>query len=295
MFAQKKIALIAHDNCKPKLIQWAKDNKDALSGHLLYATGTTGGLLTESLGLKITTFKSGPMGGDLQIGAAVVDGLIDCVIFFWDPLQPHPHDVDVKALLRVAAVYDIPVACNKSSADFMITSSLMSRPYTTDPMGNAEVKKENSSQTAKDIGLQDILNEFVDENKALIEKYQSGFKSILGILADKAVKKLGGNKDKEKVRQALEEVLSVLKSKELTEEQKAKVISTLYQMFDRSTVIDIFERYFSGEHDILKGIVSKIKVAQNTFDYDAILETLKSYMESHRKAFEEEKSSKDKE
>jgi methylglyoxal synthase len=125
----RKIALIAHDNKKRDLVEWARFNKDLLNQHELYATGTTGRLLESELGLRITKLKSGPLGGDQQIGAKIADGIIDFVIFFWDPLEPHPHDTDVKALLRIAVVWNIPVACNRSSADFMISSPLMSSSY----------------------------------------------------------------------------------------------------------------------------------------------------------------------
>jgi len=125
----RKIALIAHDNKKRDLVEWARFNKDLLNQHELYATGTTGRLLESELGLRVTKLKSGPLGGDQQIGAKIADGIIDFVIFFWDPLEPHPHDTDVKALLRIAVVWNIPVACNRSSADFMISSPLMSSSY----------------------------------------------------------------------------------------------------------------------------------------------------------------------
>jgi methylglyoxal synthase len=139
MGKEKKIALIAHDNKKADLLEWARFNKDLLAKHKLFATGTTGQLLASHLQLEIYKFKSGPLGGDQQVGAKIVDGEIDFVIFFWDPLEPQPHDVDVKALLRVGAVYNIPIACNRSSADFMISSPLMSQEYDrliTDNRGN---------------------------------------------------------------------------------------------------------------------------------------------------------------
>ncbi len=129
MKKKKNIVLIAHDNKKHDLLEWAKFNKELLLEHTLSATGTTGQLLEGALGIKIARLKSGPLGGDLQIGARIAEGLVDCVIFFWDPLEPQPHDPDVKALLRIAVVWNIPVACNRSSADFMISSSLMNGAY----------------------------------------------------------------------------------------------------------------------------------------------------------------------
>lgn len=126
---RKRIALIAHDNQKGDLLAWARYNRDTLSRHELFATGTTGGILAKELDLPITRFLSGPLGGDQQVGAAIVEGQIDFVIFFWDPLEPHPHDVDVKALLRIAVVYNIPIACTRSSADFMLSSPLMGLEY----------------------------------------------------------------------------------------------------------------------------------------------------------------------
>lgn len=129
MGRQKHIALIAHDNRKQDLVEWARFNRDLLAVHRLSATGTTGALLARELDLEITRMRSGPLGGDQQVGARIAEGDLDLLIFFWDPLEPHPHDVDVKALLRIAVVYNIPVACNRASADFLISSPLMDEPY----------------------------------------------------------------------------------------------------------------------------------------------------------------------
>lgn len=125
----KRIALIAHDGKKPELIEWVKKNKDALSNHLLFATGTTGALVSEHTSLPVNVFKSGPLGGDQQIGSRIVEGEIDFLIFLWDPLESQPHDPDVKALLRIAVVYDIPIANNLATADFIISSNLMNEVY----------------------------------------------------------------------------------------------------------------------------------------------------------------------
>jgi methylglyoxal synthase len=126
---KKRIALIAHDNKKVDMLEWAKYNKGTLQKHTLYATGTTGIILEKELGLTINILESGPLGGDMQVGARISDGDIDCLIFFWDPLSPMPHDPDVKALLRVAVVWNIPIAMNRSSADFLISSELMNQDY----------------------------------------------------------------------------------------------------------------------------------------------------------------------
>lgn len=127
--ARKSIALVAHDSQKNNLLAWAKFNRDFLSQHDLYCTGTTGTLIETQLQLEVTKLQSGPLGGDQQLGAKIVDGIIDFVIFFWDPLASQPHDPDVKALLRMAVVWNIPMACNRASADLMISSPLMHEPY----------------------------------------------------------------------------------------------------------------------------------------------------------------------
>ncbi|EOR28159.1 MULTISPECIES: methylglyoxal synthase [Clostridium] len=125
----KKIALIAHDNRKSALIEWAEENKEMLSKHILCGTGTTASLISEKTGLKVQGFKSGPMGGDQQIGAAIVNGEIDLMVFFWDPLTSQPHDPDVKALLRIAVLYDVAIAMSKSTADFLLSSNKFNEEY----------------------------------------------------------------------------------------------------------------------------------------------------------------------
>ena len=126
---QKRIALIAHDARKPDLLEWVQYNRGTLSRHRLYGTGTTGGMLAEKTGLAVQRYMSGPLGGDQQIGAAIAEGKIDFLIFFWDPLEPQPHDPDIKALLRLAVLYNIPTASNRATADFLISSPFMDQSY----------------------------------------------------------------------------------------------------------------------------------------------------------------------
>ena len=126
---KKNIALIAHDNKKADLIEWCEQNKDILTQHFLCGTGTTARMITDKTGLQVKGYNSGPLGGDQQIGAKIVEGQIDFMIFLWDPLEAQPHDPDVKALLRIAVVYDIPVANNLATADFMLNSKFMNEPY----------------------------------------------------------------------------------------------------------------------------------------------------------------------
>ena len=126
---EKRIALVAHDNKKSDLLEWAKFTRGTLARHILFATGTTGDLLAKELELSITRFASGPLGGDMEIGAKIAESEIDFLIFFWDPLEPQPHDPDIKALLRLAVLMNIPTACNRATADFLISSPLMGEHY----------------------------------------------------------------------------------------------------------------------------------------------------------------------
>jgi methylglyoxal synthase len=130
MGEKKHIGLVAHDNMKRDLLEWARFNKALLAQHKVYATGTTGRLLEEGLGIEVVKLQSGPLGGDQQMGAKISQGEIDFMVFFWDPLEPQPHDPDVKALLRIAVVWNIPVACNRATADFVFSSPLMNCEYT---------------------------------------------------------------------------------------------------------------------------------------------------------------------
>lgn len=132
---QKHIALVAHDGKKIQLIGWIKENRELLSNHFLCGTGTTARMIIEETSLPVRAFESGPLGGDQQIGASIVEGKIDFMIFFWDPLSSQPHDPDVKALLRIAVLYDIPVAMNASTADFLLNSSYMDENYTREKDG----------------------------------------------------------------------------------------------------------------------------------------------------------------
>jgi len=147
--AQKRIALVAHDNRKGEMLDWVREHLAVLKHHALSATGTTGSLIEHELGLPVLKFKSGPLGGDQQIGAKIAEGEIDCLLFFWDPLEPQPHDPDVKALIRLATLWNIPVACNRTTADFIISSPLMQSEY-----------------QRRILGFEDYLNRFHPKNNA---------------------------------------------------------------------------------------------------------------------------------
>ena len=153
---KKQIALIAHDARKNDILEWVKFNIPTLQQHDLCATGTTGKMIAENTGLSITRLRSGPLGGDQQIGAKIADGEIDLLVFFWDPLEPQPHDPDVKALLRIAVLYNIPTACNRATADFLISSPLLNSTYERNlpdfEKVIEEIREENETEGDDDQG-----------------------------------------------------------------------------------------------------------------------------------------------
>ena len=146
---QKHIALVAHDGKKQEMVDWCDKNKDILKNHFLCGTGTTARLIAEKTGLPVRAYNSGPLGGDQQIGAKIVEGGIDFMVFLWDPLEAQPHDPDVKALLRIAVVYDIPVANNLAIADFMLTSEYMNKPYSRKVLNFSATVEERVNQMKK--------------------------------------------------------------------------------------------------------------------------------------------------
>ena len=141
MSGVKNVALIAHDSRKQDLLEWVRFNVPVLREHRLFATGTTGGLVQVATGLPVHRFRSGPLGGDQQVGAKIAEGDLDVLIFFWDPLEPQPHDPDVKALLRLAVLYNIPTACNRSTADFLVAAPLWHEPYERQLEDHAAARK----------------------------------------------------------------------------------------------------------------------------------------------------------
>ena len=157
---QKHIALIAHDNKKDDLLDWVKFNRAALMQHKIYATGTTGWLLERELGIDVRRMQSGPLGGDLQIGALIAEGEIDFLVFFWDPLEAQPHDPDVKALLRLAVLWNIPAATNRATADFMFSSPLMHETYARVVPDYATYQREREQRLEQEIEAE------LDESRA---------------------------------------------------------------------------------------------------------------------------------
>jgi len=141
MRERKHVVLIAHDSRKADLLSWADYNKDVLKAHDLFGTGTTGAMVAARTGLPVTQFRSGPLGGDQQVGAKIAEGDLDVLIFFWDPLEPQPHDPDVKALLRLAVLYNIPTACNRATADFLVAAPLFHEPYERQVEDHAAVRQ----------------------------------------------------------------------------------------------------------------------------------------------------------
>ncbi len=149
MHPKKNVVLIAHDSRKADLLAWVKYNREVLKEHRLFATGTTGGLVERLADLPVTRFRSGPLGGDQQVGAKIADGELDVLVFFWDPLEPQPHDPDVKALLRIAVLYNVPTACNRATADFIVASPLFHDGYTRLVEDHAQAREDLLQTAAK--------------------------------------------------------------------------------------------------------------------------------------------------
>lgn len=253
------IALIAHDNCKEKLLEWTEKYKGKLQNYSLVATGNTGRLISEKLGLEVKTFQSGPLGGDLQIGAGIVNEEIGCVIFFWDPLAPHPHDVDVKALLRIAVVKNIPIACNVASADLIIT---------------ALNKSENLSYNND---LDPIIDKFLEENKAAYERYAAGFESLLEPLAKKLNDTLGGE-------YTLEDAKEILAQKANNHSLKfdssgvLKLVSELYA----NELPEIIEKYLQNQDGKkIKEISDRISKIDWRYKSDQVFNFLTEYIKNN--------------
>jgi len=158
MSKQKKIALVAHDNMKDDLLEWIQEHKDKLEKHLLCGTGTTSKIISERLGLDVKGLMSGPMGGDQQIGSRIAEGKIDVLIFFWDPLEAQPHDPDVKALLRIAVLYDIPIANNRASADFILSSHLFNDEYDRHIIDYSQMMKDRITKYSAKNSVKDNKN-----------------------------------------------------------------------------------------------------------------------------------------
>ena len=182
---RKTIALIAHDNKKPDMMDWAKYNKKTLSNHKLIATGTTGKLLADTLDTDVIRLQSGPLGGDQQIGAKIAEGEIDLIIFFWDPLEPQPHDPDVKALLRLAVAWNIPTACNRATADFIISSPLLTSS-TYEPQ-----QPDFNAHNNRDVLGTDSENDVAKVMAEVVEAIETGFRPVINTeVLDQAIDKL---------------------------------------------------------------------------------------------------------
>lgn len=182
---RKTIALIAHDNKKPDMMDWAKYNKKTLSNHKLIATGTTGKLLADTLDTDVIRLQSGPLGGDQQIGAKIAEGEIDLIIFFWDPLEPQPHDPDVKALLRLAVAWNIPTACNRATADFIISSPLLTSS-TYEPQ-----QPDFNAHNNRDVLGTESENDVAKVMAEVVEAIETGFRPVINTeVLDQAIDKL---------------------------------------------------------------------------------------------------------
>jgi len=289
-----KVALIAHDNCKSQLQDWVWQNVDTLKGYnLCYLSNAeivlprrcpdqpTPKVLGENL------YDNPNSGGILQVAADIVNGVIDVVVLFWDPSESCLYNTDIKALLRIALVHDIPIAFNQSTANLVIKS-----PLTGKSVKNNSINEKKYGEAANKIGLPDIIDEFSKENAALIERYQAGFDSLLDVLAGKVAKQLKKEHDPEILKQALKETFKDNKPPELNDSQKQSILKLLVQMYTRDELNTILDEQLEGKTIYTDVLAEKVNKVDWRFDRHLTAAFLKEYFESLRENWEKMKAAK---